>query len=70
MYLNGNICARKNELPMLTDPVYLFVCLGKVSDKKQLRGGLRIIEAIPKTPSGKLKKRDLPAMEAASNSST
>lgn len=35
---------------------------GKVANHKQLRGGVVLIEAIPKSPSGKILRKDLRAM--------
>ena len=34
-----------------------FVCLGKVSPVKKLRGGVRFVPAIPKSPAGKILRR-------------
>ena len=35
---------------------------GKVANHKKLRGGVVLIEAIPKSPSGKILRKDLRAM--------
>lgn len=35
---------------------------GKVANHKRLRGGVVLIEAIPKSPSGKILRKDLRAM--------
>jgi 4-coumarate--CoA ligase len=39
--------------------IYIFLILDKVSYYKKLRGGVRFIQEIPKTASGKILRKNL-----------
>lgn len=48
------------QLKRIIDDFTLFyIILDNAADFKQLRGGVEIVDAIPKTPSGKILRRQL-----------
>lgn len=60
-YIVPSEAAAKDD--KLAEKIIAFV-QGKAAPHKRLRGGVRILEAIPKSPSGKILRKDLRA-EAA-----